>query len=370
MKAVAAVVALVGFTSNLHGAEPAFLSAAELRGLIVGNTVEISTTGSTTARVYFDPDGQRLALQPEGEYALPWRILPDGLQCVTTGTGDDCARVVGNVDGSYSRMRDGQIVTRWLRILPGKSLGSLAQGVYVRQLAADKYLLQLVGPASLTEIQSHARVAETASAVCKTMNPVLGVYRYETTQRVDATVASEGSNSLRFMQELACEAKARPSPVERRPTLQSAEESRDVQQQIRTRSETYLKLLADGLLDDAYDQVDGEGMGVDAATWKSQKRSFQALAGRAVHLSVVKITVYDNPPAAARPGLYVAADYVNEYQNMPLHCGYLMWFREANGQFRIAREEVGYMTAEELKKLPPAQLATTRRQLRCVTPAE
>jgi hypothetical protein len=112
---------------------PGFLTADQLRHLMAGKTIEAVRQDGTDFRVYFDPDGRRFALQPQGEYALPWRILPDGTQCVTTGTGDDCARVTRNFDGTYSRMRDGQAVTRWLKISAGKHLGTLAQAACTRQ---------------------------------------------------------------------------------------------------------------------------------------------------------------------------------------------------------------------------------------------
>lgn len=366
MKGLIAAGALAIFAPCALSAEPAYLSAEEVRSLIVGNTAEIDPNGTPIGRVYFGADGRRLALLPEGEYAISWHVEPDGTQCVSAGATEDCARIVRNGDGSYSRVRDGQVVTRWLRILPGKALGSLAQGVFVRELGPNKYLVQLLGPASLTEKQAHETVGRAAASLCKAQVPVLGVYRYETTQRLDAAPDAGGPNGLRFTQELSCVVGVQEKPVQRGPALRSTEESQDLQRQIRARSEAYFKMLADDRVDDAYAEVDGEGMGVDAATWKSQKRSLQTLAGRPVQISIAKITVYDNPAAAARPGLYIAADYVNEYQNTPLYCGYLMWFRPANGEFRIIREETGYMTAADYKGLPAADLPATRSKLRCV----
>lgn len=124
-------------------AEPAYLGASELRALIAGKTIESQSPDGFTFRVYFDLNGQRLARQGDGEYALPWRIREDGTHCVTTGTGDDCARVARNDDGSYTRYRNGNAVTRWLKILPGKALdvpagrtvAAEAPVISVRQLA-------------------------------------------------------------------------------------------------------------------------------------------------------------------------------------------------------------------------------------------
>jgi hypothetical protein len=283
----AAIVALALAAVAAWSAELTYLSADEVRTLILGKTVEVQDASGATFRVYFDPDGRRLTLQSSGESAMPWRILPDGNQCVTTAAGDDCARIASNGDGTWTRYRAGSPVNRWLKILPGKALAVAAQA------------------------------------------PL----------------------------------------VERRPTLQSAEESRRIQEEIRARTEAHFRLLAANRLDEAYAQVDARSMGQDEQAWKRARQSFQALAGEPVKLSIIKVTVYDNPAEAAQPGLYVAADYSNEYRNVPVHCGYLMWFRPiGGGEFRVTREETGHITAEQLGSLPAAQLPAIKQSLRCVAP--
>lgn len=82
----------------------------------------------------------------------------------------------------------------------------------------------------------------------------------------------------------------------------------------------------------------------------------------------MKITVYNNPAEAPEPGLYIAADFNNVFENIPIHCGYLMWFRPIGGTFTITREETGYVTAEQLKSISNTQLPDLKRQLRCVAP--
>ena len=138
--AMAATVAL--------SAEPDYLGADELTALIVGKTIEVADTSRVLFRVYFDADGQRYGLQQDGEYALPWRVLPDGTQCVTTSTGDDCARVARNGDGTYTRYRDGSAVNLWLQIIPGKVLAAppSAPGVYARKTGPDQYVVLVNGP--------------------------------------------------------------------------------------------------------------------------------------------------------------------------------------------------------------------------------
>jgi hypothetical protein len=83
-------------------------------------------------------------------------------------------------------------------------------------------------------------------------------------------------------------------------------------------------------------------------------------------MSVWKITLYNNPPSAAAPGLYVAADYTNEYSSLALQCGYLMWARsEGATDFRIIREDAGNLEAGALEDMPADQLAQIKQQLHC-----
>jgi hypothetical protein len=138
-----------------------------------------------------------------------------------------------------------------------------------------------------------------------------------------------------------------------------------VQAQIKAASATWLQQVATGLLDEAYAQIVPESMGVDERAWKDVKRSFRAMAGEPVQLAVWRVTVYDNPPGASAPGLYVAADYNNEYSKLALQCGYLMWHRPAGGEFRIMREETGNITAQELKSIPAADFTAIKRRFHC-----
>src|SRR5690606_38689574 len=104
---------------------------------------------------------------------------------------------------------------------------------------------------------------------------------------------------------------------------------------------------------------------VAETTWKESKRSLHAILGEPVRFTITKVTVYDNPPDSPGPGVYVAADFTNEFRNAPMHCGYLVWTRAANGQFEITREDAGHVTSEQLAAIPVSQHAQIRQQMRC-----
>lgn len=365
--AVATLMVLAALAAS--SAEPGYLSADEVRALIVGNTVEVQDPTGTRFRVYFDPDGRRLIQQGGGEAAMPWRILPDGNQCVTTATGDDCARIVRNADGTWSRQREGNAVYRWLRILPGKVLTATvpAPGIYTRQTGVDRYEVAVVDP-TLTVQRARDQVAAAGAALCKPQVAAPGAFRFESTEPVATGEAAGGPRTFQYRQEVTCVARA-PAPPPQRPPALTPEQARAIEAQVRASTEAHFRLLAANRLDEAFAQVDARLMGQDELAWKRARQSFQALAGAPVQLSIAKITVYDNPAEAREPGLYVAADYVNEYRNVPVHCGYLIWFRPpGGGDFRVTREETGHITAEQMKSIPPDQLPAIKRSLRCAVP--
>lgn len=51
------------------------------------------------------------------------------------------------------------------------------------------------------------------------------------------------------------------------------------------------------------------------------------------------VTWYVNPPSASQPGIFAAVDFVGEYPNAPVYCGYVALIRRAAGTFEIIREQ-------------------------------
>lgn len=243
-----------------------------------------------------------------------------------------------------------------------------AANVSARQVEQNSYEFVLTNPTPLTETEAQALIAISAASICKDLTPAPGKYHFEAKDRIGGGATSSEPDPYRFVQEVSCVAGARAEIGERRPTLHTTEESRQVQEEVGRKSEAYLRLIAAGRLDEAYAQVSAAAMGLDEASWRSEKTAFHLAAGEPVRISIVKITVYDNPAEAPEPGLYVAADFGNEFKNIPIHCGYLMWFRPMGGNFRITREETGYVTTEQLKEIPSTQLPEIKQRLRCVAP--
>jgi hypothetical protein len=243
-----------------------------------------------------------------------------------------------------------------------------AAEVMVRQLEDNQFEFILTSSTRLTESEAQAHIANVAAGVCNGLTPVLGKYRFEAREAIGGDAGSSEPDTFRFAQEVFCVHGAATPTEQRRPTLSTPEESHRVQDEIRLKSEEYFRLIAMKRVDEAYAQVSAFRMNTDETNWKNNKLAFQVTAGEPLQISIVKVTVYDNPVEAPEPGLYVAADFSNVYENVPIHCGYLMWFRSIGGSFRITREETGHVTAEQLKTIPSDQLPEIKRMLRCVAP--
>jgi len=243
-----------------------------------------------------------------------------------------------------------------------------AAEVGVRQVRENEYEFVLTNPTPLSEEVAQSVIGQVAAGVCKDLMPVLGKYRFESRQAIEPKAGSSEPDTFRFNQEVSCVPGTASPPEPRLPTLSTPEESQRVQDDIRLKSEAWFRLIADKRVDEAFEQMSAGSHGGDEAGWKRDTLSFQATAGKPVKIAIVKMTVYDNPAGAPKPGLYVAADFNNVYENVPIHCGYLMWFRPVGGDFLISRTEIGLITAEQFKSIPSVQLPEIKQQLRCVEP--
>ena len=105
------------------------------------------------------------------------------------------------------------------------------------------------------------------------------------------------------------------------------------------------------------------------AEWIESKKDFKALAGESVSIKITRLTVYINPINTPK-GIYIAADYYNSFVNLPIHCGYLVWFKQedGSGEYKILREESGYLTKAQMSGMSKEQVVEIEKGLKCVQP--
>lgn len=100
--------------------------------------------------------------------------------------------------------------------------------------------------------------------------------------------------------------------------------------------------------------------------YAAESARFNAEAGKAEERRVTRLTWYRDPPDAPAPGLYVAADFRSRFPNIYLHCGYLMWHQEADGRFRLVREEQSFIDKAMADRTPPEQREGLENKFGCV----
>ena len=98
--------------------------------------------------------------------------------------------------------------------------------------------------------------------------------------------------------------------------------------------------------------------GVQEGRSAEQQQEFNRKLGHGKR-RITAVTWYVNRPDAPRPGAYIALDFVGNYPNLHVYCGYLMLYRQGPGQYQIAREEQNLFERGD-GSADPNQVATMR----------
>ena len=233
--------------------------------------------------------------------------------------------------------------------------------VQARQLSNDRFELTVQLPASTNPEQASTMLQPVADQVCGGRSAQLGRYSFQATQRVDAKAPAGGTQT--FVQQVECGGvpalvagvpapKAPPSPEDERV--------------VRERTLAYLEAKDRGEFDTARAMLGNEAAAMMSAdNWRDPRMAFNAASGMPSRREVVRLTWYDDPSGAPRLGRYVAADFRGDYPHAGFYCGYVVWYLEADGQYRVVREEEGQAAADTVKGLAPDALAGMRQQVGC-----
>ena len=241
---------------------------------------------------------------------------------------------------------------------------AMAQGVtaevQARQLSEDRFELVVELPAYLDQQQLWPLLQPAAEQVCGGRSAQQGRISYTANQPVDAG-ADHGTTTV--VQVVECsgprpEAAGHPAPK----TPPSAED----EVAVRERTLAYLEAKDRGDFDAA-----GEMLGKEAAefmradNWSGPRAAFNVASGLPSRRDIVRLSWYDDPAGAPRLGRYVAADYRGDYPHAGFYCGFVVWYLEADGQYRVIREEEGQAMTDTMQGLAPDALAAMRRKVGC-----
>lgn len=100
------------------------------------------------------------------------------------------------------------------------------------------------------------------------------------------------------------------------------------------------------------------------ARWSFLAQLFNGSAGQVLHRDIRKVTWYKDPPQTA-PGIYAAVDFSSQFENVNVHCGYIVLSEQADGSFQVIREEENFVDKVTEGKLKPGELDKFRAQFKC-----
>lgn len=136
--------------------------------------------------------------------------------------------------------------------------------------------------------------------------------------------------------------------------------------QVEQLTHKYFSAKDEARYQDAYAmQTDGMHNLASFGEWTRSIKDFSNTAGKVVSRQIKKITWYKDPPNAPARGVYAAVDFTSRFENIDTYCGYLVWFQQPDGTFKMAREEVSYIDKKTQERLDEKTLAQLKASIRC-----
>lgn len=232
------------------------------------------------------------------------------------------------------------------------------QNVSVERIDETSFRMTIAAPPASTVEALRRRLLPAARLACQKQRPVFARYR--------VSAEEPGKAAAMLEQELICAATLlRPNAAATTPNPSWSPAPADQQELL---AATYAYFFAK----DAGRYAEAHGFLSDsmkAATplpaWADAARMFNAEAGPARGRRVVEISWYNHPADAPEPGIYVAADFSAEFEQLEFVCGYVMWRLLPDGSFRLVREEQNLARKRGSRPLAAIDRAPMRTRMGC-----
>ncbi len=239
--------------------------------------------------------------------------------------------------------------------------GTPARDIQVQRLGDDAFRLVLTSYTSKTAEAGQRELLSKAQQLCGTKPANFG--RYEFNLIESFRVGGSDKGHLELKQTISCgEAAATPTPSQAiMHVAASAEQIRQVEQQARL----YFAAKDQRRYQQAYAlMAPVQKLAVPFDAWQARVDAFNDKAGAVRERAIRKITWYQDPPQAA-PGLYAAVDFVSQFANLEVHCGFVAWQQQPDGSFLLVREEENSLDKVTAKNLKPEEIERVRVQFKC-----
>jgi hypothetical protein len=237
--------------------------------------------------------------------------------------------------------------------------------ISIKAIDKAQYELTLHASSATGILTAQQQLLATAKEVCRDQPAHFGHYAFNLETPIEGA-QSKSPPKLTFTQTIQCGSQG-PSPV---PQVANSPDgwkpSPNDQITVETQTYRYLNLKSAGEYSTAYAMF-SESMkeATHLDSWQTATQSFNTRAGQLLNRRVRKITWYKDPPSAPLPGIYVAVDYSSEFADVPIHCGYVAWYRTPNGDYQIIHEEENSIAKASIAMMKPADVATLAAKFGC-----
>ena len=250
-----------------------------------------------------------------------------------------------------------------LLVLAGASDGAAAKPeITSTRLPGGGYQLTLKAPDAIEPAAGIALMLSEAQRLCGGEPAALGQYVFgvQRSEKPDGSI----EQAVKVVQDVTCGA-APPGPAATTKAGDWTPTEADARF-VRGLTERYFAARQGGDYRAAWDMMSDEMKAISPfEAWREQTRAFHEGAGKLVRRRLVKLSWYDHPPSAPVPGVYAAVDYAAEYAKVSTNCGYVVWFREADGGWRLVRQEDSSIDRESQRQMDPVALRAFKQQYRC-----
>lgn len=237
----------------------------------------------------------------------------------------------------------------------------------VERLNPGGFRISITIPEAVSPAAAQQLLTEPATHLCEGRAPIWGPYTFKRLEPVGGAKPVPASTS--FELDLTCAGDttaAAPKPGTPAPKSPASDAERS---DLRARTLDYLA-KKDGGHFDAADDLFEQGVlsPTDRDARAAARREFNSEAGQPVDREVVGMTFYDDPADSPRLGRYAAVDYRARYNSRAFYCGYVVWIRQADGNYLLTREDEAIITDAVAAASTPEQLTALKRQPGCRDP--
>jgi hypothetical protein len=239
-----------------------------------------------------------------------------------------------------------------------------APAISSEKIGEKKYRIVLTAP-GLTLGQGQILAGREAARLCGGDPVTLGHYSWRSNEKLDAKGRSRDPVALTLEQEAECAAP--PPPVIPRPT--GWQPSPADEKTVLDLTGRYFAARDSGRYRDAWNMLTPSMQEMSPLPeWQASHKRFDDRAGGGLRREPVKVTWYDNPANADVAGIFGAVDFVGKADKLQVICGYLVWLRQADGSWRLTREEEGSIDDGPGVLSRPEQLARNKEAIGCREP--